>query len=88
MNNKRKTVIAGITYVNDPGFPPAWENPAVAEDADNRMAQVHAMRGPQRETLPCGCKGEPIAGRGDGLYGEFLRECPVCHCTWLERPDY
>jgi hypothetical protein len=80
-------MVGGIEYTIERGWPAPWENPKIAEDADNRREMVHAMRGPQRETLPCGCKGEPIAGRG-GLYGEFERECPVCHCTWIERPDY
>jgi hypothetical protein len=78
---RRTTTIGGIVYANN-GNPPPWENPKIAENVDNRMAQVHAMRGPQRETLPCGCKGEPIQ------HNEFDRECPVCHCTWIERPDY
>jgi hypothetical protein len=77
---RRTTVVGGIVYANN-GNPPPWENPAIAEDADNRMAQVHAMRGPQRKTLPCGCEA-------DAEKNEFLRVCPVCGTEWLERPDY
>jgi hypothetical protein len=76
---RRTTVVGGIKYTNE--FTP-WANPKIAEDVDNRRAQVHAMRGPQRQTLPCGCEADAVEKN------EFLRVCPVCGAEWIERPDY
>jgi hypothetical protein len=76
---RRTTTIGGIKYTNE--FTP-WANPKISEDVDNRLAQIHAMRGTQRQTLPCGCEGEEIQE------DEFVRRCPSCNTSWLERPDY